>query len=125
MPESPRLFFNPAETRITAANVDQLQVKWSFPTGAIVTASPSVARLAIPSEGEIAVVFIQSWDGNLYALRARDGTEVWRFVTTPQPGSAFPNASSADIRTIDGVPRVYFAAGETVYCVDAVTGAEL
>src|SRR5206468_684611 len=35
-----RLFFNPARTPITPANVHGLHVKWTFPTGAIVTASP-------------------------------------------------------------------------------------
>src|SRR5206468_11250839 len=38
-----RLFFNPAETQITAANVATLRLMWKFHTGAIVTASPSVA----------------------------------------------------------------------------------
>src|SRR5438874_5444450 len=69
------LFFNPKETSLTAANVGRLQMKWTFPTGAIVTASPAVARLHVPGEGRIPVAFIQSWDGNLYALRVRDGTE--------------------------------------------------
>jgi hypothetical protein len=67
-----RLFFNPEERIITAANVSQLQVKWTFRTGAIVTASPSVARLSVPGEGRVPVAFIQSWD--LYALRVHDGT---------------------------------------------------
>ena len=58
-----RLFFNPAETTVTADNVHQLRVKWTFRTGAIVTASPSIARLRIPGEGRIPIVFLQSWDG--------------------------------------------------------------
>jgi polyvinyl alcohol dehydrogenase (cytochrome) len=120
-----RLFFNPANTPITAANVDRLQVKWSFPTDAIITASPSVARLVLPGEGEIPVAFIQSWDGNLYAIRVRDGTELWRFPTAPQLDASFPNAASVDVRRINGQQRVYFAAGETVYSLDAVTGEEL
>jgi len=53
-----RLFFNPAETIITAANVGGLHVKWTLPTGAIVTASPTVVTLDLPGEGRTAVAFI-------------------------------------------------------------------
>jgi hypothetical protein len=52
-----RLFFNPAETQITAADVAGLRVKWKFHTGAIVTASPSVAIVDLPGEGATQVVF--------------------------------------------------------------------
>jgi glucose dehydrogenase len=69
-----RLFFNSAHSPITAANVHGLQVKWSFRTGAIVTASPSVATLRVPGKGREQVAFIQSWDHTLYALRTRDGS---------------------------------------------------
>ncbi|MFQ5665431.1 MAG: PQQ-binding-like beta-propeller repeat protein, partial [Candidatus Binatia bacterium] len=120
-----RLFFNPTEDTLTAANVAGLRKQWTFPTGAIVTASPSVARLDVPGEGRVAVAFIQSWDGNVYALRLRDGTALWRFATAPQPGATFPNAASAHVAAIDGRDRVYIPAGETVYCLDALTGTEI
>ncbi len=120
-----RLFFNPREKTLTAASVSQLQVKWSFPTGAIVTASPSVAHLRVPGEGRIPVAFIQSWDGNLYALRVRDGTKLWHFHSTPQSGASFPNVASIDVRRIGGQERVYLVAGETVYSLDALTGREI
>jgi outer membrane protein assembly factor BamB len=117
-----RLFFNPAETTVTADNVHQLRVKWTFRTGAIVTASPSIARLRIPGEGRIPIVFLQSWDGFLYALRLSEGTELWRFRTKPQPGAPYPQAGSVDVRWLDGQQRLFFAAGETVYALNARTG---
>ena len=120
-----RLFFNPAETRITAGNVAGLHVKWAFPTGAIVTASPAVVTLDLPGEGATPVAFIASWDNSLYALRVRDGTALWHFSMVDQPGASFPAAASADVETIDGRPRVFIAAGERVYSVDAVTGREV
>jgi polyvinyl alcohol dehydrogenase (cytochrome) len=120
-----RLFFNPAETRITAADVSGLHVKWAFPTGAIVTASPAVVTLDLPGEKPTAVAFIASWDGNLYALRVRDGTALWHFAMADQPGASFPFASSADVETIDGRPRVFIGGGEAVYSIDAVTGQEV
>jgi len=51
-----RLFFNPAETLVTAANVSGLHVKWTFPTGAIVTGSPAVVTLDLPGEGRTPAV---------------------------------------------------------------------
>src|SRR5207244_8359844 len=115
-----RLFFNPAETTINASNVGRLRVKWTFPTGAVVTASPSVAVLDIPGAGLTQIAFIQSWDGNLYALRTRDGTELWHFHTSEQPAANYPNAASADVQPIDGAERVFIAGGETVYSLDAM-----
>src|SRR5439155_1345472 len=69
-----RLFFNPARTPITPANVHGLHVKWTFPTGAIVTASPSVAEVKVPGEGRVQVAFLQSRDHTLYALRTPAGS---------------------------------------------------
>src|SRR6185503_3007623 len=120
-----RLFFNPAETTITPANVGQLRIKWQFPTNAVVTASPSVAVLDLPGEGPTQVAFVQSWDHHLYAIRTRDGTELWRFFMEDQPGATFPNAGSADVRAVDGAEHVFIAGGQTVYSIDALTGQEV
>ena len=120
-----RLFFNSAETVITPANVAGLHVKWTFPTGAPVTGSPAVVTLDLPDEGPTAVAFIASWDNNLYALRVRDGTALWRFPMVDQPGAPFPDAASADVETVDGRLRVFIAGGESVYSIDAVTGREI
>jgi len=80
-----RLFFNPAETLVTAANVSGRHVKWTFPTGAIVTGSPAVVRLDLPGEGRTPVAFITSWDDHLYALRTRGGTALWQFAMADPP----------------------------------------
>lgn len=119
-----RLFFNPAERQITRDNVARLRLKWQFPTGAIITASPSVVGLDLPGEGPTQVVFIPSWDRTLYAVRLRDGREVWRKTTPDHPGQTFPNAASVDVTTVDGVPTVFFPSGQTLYALDARTGAE-
>ena len=120
-----RLFFNPAETLITSANVTGLRVKWAFPTGAVVTGSPAVVTLDLPGEHRTAVAFLASWDGGLYAVRVRDGTLLWRFAMADQPGASFPEASSVDVETIDGRPCVFVGGGETLYAVDAVSGTEV
>src|SRR5262249_31995596 len=64
-----RLFFNPAETAISASNVGRLKVRWQFLTNAVVTASPAVAVVDLPGEGPTQVAYVASWDHDLYALR--------------------------------------------------------
>jgi outer membrane protein assembly factor BamB len=120
-----RLFFNPAETQITAANATSLRVKWKFPAGAAITASPSVATVDLPGAGPTQVVFIPSWDHTLYAVRLRDGTEVWRFPVPDYPGGSYPNVASVEVGVVGGVQRVYFASEEYLYSIDARTGVEL
>src|SRR2546427_10628306 len=117
--------FRSARTPIPTKNVHGLHVKWTFPTGAIVTASPSVAEVKVPGEGRVQVAFIQSWDHTLYALRTRDGTALWQVPLVDQPGAPYPNVASADVRRIDGKQRVFIAAGENVYAIDAPSGREV
>jgi len=117
-----RTFFNGAERRITRQNAGSLRVKWRYLTGAVVTASPSVAYVDVLGEGRIKVVFVPSWDGNLYALRASNGSQLWHFTMKPHPGGAFPYASSAEIATVAGERRVYVSGGMTVYCLAAASG---
>ncbi|GIW40204.1 MAG: hypothetical protein KatS3mg076_0781 [Candidatus Binatia bacterium] len=117
-----RTFFAESETRITRSNVASMRKKWRYLTGAVVTASPTVARVDVPGEGRIEVVYVSSWDGNFYALRARDGTRLWSFEMKPHPGASFPQASSAEVVRIGGEERVYVGGGMTVYSFEAATG---
>ncbi len=118
-----RTFFNGAETRITSDNVAKMRWKWRYLTGAIVTAAAHAAYVDVPGAGRIKVVFVSSWDGNFYALRATNGSRLWSYTFKPQPGASFPAASSAEITTVGGEQRVYVGAGMTVYCFAASTGA--
>jgi outer membrane protein assembly factor BamB len=120
-----RLFFNPTETQITAANVANLRIKWKFHTGAAVTASPVVVTVDLPGEGPTQVVFEPSWDHTLYALRLHDGTEVWSFPVPDYPGGSYPGVASVAVEVVGGVQRVYFAAEQYIYSLDARTGTEL
>ena len=117
-------FFNANETRITAANVRSLRFKWRYLTGAIVSASPTVAYVDVPGEGREKIVFVESWDGNFYALRAANGSRLWSAQLKPQPGASYPYVSSAEVTTVAGEQRVYVSGGETLYCFAAATGEE-
>jgi outer membrane protein assembly factor BamB len=117
-----RTFFNPYETRITRDTVASMRPKWLYRTGAVVTAGPTVAYIDVPSEGRIKVVFTSSWDGNLYALRESNGSQLWHFKMKPQPGASYPQASSAEVATVAGEQRVYVGGGMTMYSLQAATG---
>jgi polyvinyl alcohol dehydrogenase (cytochrome) len=118
-----RTFFNSHETRITRETVGSMRAKWKYLTAAIVTASPTVAYVDVPGEGRIKVVFVTSWDGNLYALRASNGSQLWHYTMKPHPGGSYPQSSSAEVATVAGEQRVYVGGGMTVYCFRAATGA--
>ncbi|MFQ5512886.1 MAG: PQQ-binding-like beta-propeller repeat protein [Myxococcota bacterium] len=120
-----RQFFQPAEASLTAANVGDLTIKWTFQTGAIITGSPSIARVEAPGEGRIAVAYFLAWDANVYAVRIRDGSELWRFTTDLQPGASFPHAGSTHMENVAGRETVLVGSGETLYALDAITGAEI
>ena len=120
-----RQFFNPDEHAITPENAADLIERWRFPTGAVVTASPSVATVDIIGRGPTRTVFASSWDRHVYAIDWATGQELWRFEWEDQPGASFPGAGSVTIEQIDGVPIAFFGAGEKVYALDARSGALL
>ena len=120
-----RLFFNPNESIITAGNVGQLAERWRFLTDAIITGSPAVARVQLPTEGEIQVVFFQSWDHHLYAVRLSDGSLLWKRFLEDQPGASFPNVASVEVARVEGSDRLFVAAGEVLYSLDPATGRRI
>lgn len=50
--------------------------KWDFSTGGAVASSPAIGN----REGE-EIIYVGSYDGNLYAIHSGDGTEYWSFST--------------------------------------------
>ncbi|MBW2446059.1 MAG: PQQ-binding-like beta-propeller repeat protein [Deltaproteobacteria bacterium] len=117
--------FNPAEVQVRSDNVSGLQLKWEAPSGAIITGSPAVARVNVPGEGLVRVVYFLSWDANVYAVRFSDGSELWRFATEDQPDKSFPFAGSPHVQAVGGRETVFIGSGETMYALDAVTGQEI
>lgn len=120
-----RTYFNAAETKITKETAPKLVTKWRFLAGGIITAQPVVARVDLPGEPGTLVVYVPSWDGNLYALRARDGSLAWSFAFKPHPGASYPAAGSAAVEDVDGRRVVLVAGGMTMYCLDAATGEKI
>ena len=109
--------FNPREGLVSRQSVPRLRVRWFFPTGGAVSASPSVVG---------GVAYVGSWDGKLYALDAFDGTLHWSFdIQDPNPGdrTGFPGIQSSAAVVGDAV---YFGAADAnVYALDRATGGLL
>jgi outer membrane protein assembly factor BamB len=123
-------FNNPA-SQITPSNVADLKLAWTFPTSDAISASPTVAG---------GVLYVGAWDGFFYALDARAGKLIWKFQVDcdntivpvpPQclaPGETPPprfftqgGLITSTATVIHG--QVYFAAGKTVYDLDATNGS--
>jgi polyvinyl alcohol dehydrogenase (cytochrome) len=115
--------YNDEPSALTEDTARGLAVKWKFVTDGPVAASPAVATVELPGEGPARLVVVGSYDGNVYALRASDGSEVWRYGVKPHPGVSYGLiASSATVATVGGEQRVFLGGGETMYALDAGTG---
>ena len=81
-------------------------VKWRFHTKGMIFSSPAVLD---------GVVYVGSGDGNLYAIRAADGSQVWKFATKgPVDSSPAISGGIVYAASVDG----------NVYAVDGATGKE-
>ena len=121
----PERLFHAEESILTPKNVGLLRERWRVNTGSIVTGSPVVAVVELPGEGPTQVVYFQSWDGIVHAVRFDDGSRVWSFQTAFQPGAGFPNAASGHVETVNGRELLIIASGEWLYALDAVDGGEV
>jgi len=105
----------PVERTLSPANAAQLRVRWFFDIsayegggGGSVTSTPTV------HDG---MVYTTSWNGKVYALRARDGKVRWTYDTA---AGGFGVQSSATL-TPEGRLLVGDSSG-TVHCLEAKHG---
>lgn len=98
---------------LNSSNVANLAPAWTFPTGGWVTGTPIVVG---------GIAYIGSWDGNMYALRERDGSRLWSFsAETSSDNCGFTYGIDNTAALSDG--RLYFgSAGCVLYALDAATG---
>jgi eukaryotic-like serine/threonine-protein kinase len=99
--------WNPCETVLNIGNVGNLQLKWEFTTHNPITASPAVENGAI---------YINSWDGHLYALNAKTGAQIWSY------SSEYAYLSSPAVA--NGLVYTGSLNGD-VYALDTSTGAQV
>lgn len=128
-----RVYFNPRERIITSESASRLVPKWRYLTNGMITAQAAVVSVVLPeAEGGAAghndaptqIVIVSSWDGNVYALRADNGSRLWTYTRKPHPGASYPFSGSPTVAWVDGHARVFVPGGQTMYCLDAATGFE-
>jgi outer membrane protein assembly factor BamB len=84
-----------------------------------------VARVEVPQEGAIQVVYFSSWDNNVYAVRLSDGSKLWHFTADVQPGATYPAAASGLVERVGEREVLFMPLGEALYALDAVSGEEI
>lgn len=98
--------FNPWENVISPANVNRLDMAWTFKTGDVIYSSPAVAY---------GKVYVGSYDGKLYALDAITGAKQWSATTGASIVYSSPAVSGS---------TVYVGSGDHyLWAFDATTGA--
>lgn len=100
-------------SQLNTSNIATLDQAWSFPTGGWVTGTPLVAD---------GTVYVGSWDAKMYALRERDGSQIWSFTAdVSSDNCGFTYGIDATAALSDG--KLYFgSAGCVLYALDAATG---
>ena len=103
-------------TQITTKNVQRLQPVWVYSTG--VNSGHEAAPLV--NNG---VMFVVTPGGQVLALDAATGAQLWRYRRPLAEGSLLPHPTSRGV-ALHG-DKVYFAAGDAVLvALDAKTGKE-
>jgi alcohol dehydrogenase (cytochrome c) len=103
-------------TQITADNVKNLRLVWSFATG-----EPKVHEAApIVNNG---VMFVSTPNNQVIAIDAKSGNVLWRYHRARAAGAVVPHDTNRGVALFGD--KVYYAAGEAVLvALDAKTGKE-
>lgn len=85
---------------------------WGYRPGTGIWSSPSIGKI-----GDRVILFVGSYDKNVYALDALTGEEIWRYTTG---GEIFSTPAFAEV---DGQHLLFFGSAERLlYALDAATG---
>ncbi len=115
-------------TQIDTANVDQLQVAWTYQTGDADTSGSQIQCNPIVVDGILYGVGPQM---KLFAIDASTGKEKWVFDSNAESLNYFNPVAQHILINSRGVVywtdgkddhRIFFTAGSTTYAVDADTG---
>ncbi len=101
------------EATISASNVGQLAVKWSFTTGGDVSARAAVVD---------GVAYFPDWGGSLHAVNASNGVPVWSKQLSSY-GLATPTHSRTTPAVVNGTLYLGTQQGAWLLAINAKTGA--
>jgi outer membrane protein assembly factor BamB len=105
-----------ADTGITPANVSSLVEKWRFSAPGGPNGDPFTSTVTIGPK----LVYITGWDGRVYALDKKTGSEKWTFHTHSNGGVG--GIQSSVTLTPEGRAIVADSEG-VIYCLKAKNGA--
>ncbi len=111
----------PLETKLSPANASQIEILWDFDIAAYEGADSALVS-ATPTVGN-GMVFVSSWNGKVYGLRARKGKVKVRWSYDTGTGAAL-GVQSTPTLTPEGRLLVGDSAG-FAHCLDAKTGTLL
>jgi outer membrane protein assembly factor BamB len=89
---------------------------WSYKEGLAVWSSPAFAVV-----DEIPIIFIGSYNRNLYAINLYTGKEIWRFTA----GEGINSTPYVFEKEKDEWRIIFGARDRTVYCLEAKTGKKI
>jgi len=104
---------NPFEKAISPKTVGNLSVKWTFTTGGDVSARAAVVH---------GVVYVPDWAGNLWAIDAKTGAQIWGKQLSTYIGSSTPVVARATPTVADGVLFIGLQSGAWFLAIDAASG---
>lgn len=107
------------DSNLSTSNASQLTQLWSFKTGGVIAASPTVVS---------GTVYVGSWDGYEYALDAATGALKWKTYLGTTTANSVCSPPKAGITSSAAVQNgvVYVGGGDAYwYALNATTGAVL
>lgn len=112
--------FVAGENKLEAGNLSSLQTKWMTSLGAPIASAPTVVDR---------MLYVGTWDGNFYALDARDGAVLWRQFVGKAPAPQDPLCKTGSIGVTSQAAvvgnTVYVGGGDSaLYALDRVSGQQ-
>jgi eukaryotic-like serine/threonine-protein kinase len=97
---------------LTAIDTATRKIKWEFPTGASIYSTPTVSN---------GIVYINSDDGNFYAINALTGSLVWKYLQNGFPVGPGNGGNYSSPTVVNGVLYAGSIDG-FLYAINAATG---
>ncbi len=116
--QNPQLTAASSETILSAAGAPNLRPLWTYKTGGVIAASPTIVG---------GVAYVGSWDGYEYALNASTGALIWKtFIGTTTAPQCSPPALGVSSTANVSNGTVYVGGGDgNWYALSAATGQVL
>ncbi|MDX2249497.1 MAG: PQQ-binding-like beta-propeller repeat protein [Bacteroidia bacterium] len=108
-------------TQITAANVHDLQVAWTYFAKDTTRAASRLREIQCQPIVVDGVLYGTTAELNLFALNAATGAELWKFEP-PQEGLRLHSNRGVMYWAEGENKRIFYTAGSHLYAIDAATG---